>query len=172
MSEANTAVVAINKSLTLTWSLAAALFFLPLLVPGPQILVGSAVNLFLLLTARNVDRRQMLILALLPSVAAVAHGMLFGPLTPALVFLLPAIWIGNLLLMGVSQSLRHTRLPILVGLIIAAGIKMMWLSVAAYTLYSLHLIPVVLVAAMGVMQFVTAGIGGGLVYVLEKRRLI
>jgi hypothetical protein len=73
-------------------------FLIPFTVGGPQLLVGMLVNAFLVLASLSMGARKVLPLAVLPSLGAIARGMLFGPFTFALVFMAPFIWAGNILL--------------------------------------------------------------------------
>jgi hypothetical protein len=44
---------------------------------------------------------------MLPSIAAVAHGVLFGSFSVFLVYMMPAIWIGNFLLVYTIQQSKN-----------------------------------------------------------------
>lgn len=84
-------------------------FMIPFVIGHPQLLVGVLVNTFLVLSALNIGMRKVGVLAALPSLGVLARGMLFGPFTFSLVFMLPFIWIGNIALIWVVKELVAGR---------------------------------------------------------------
>ncbi len=81
-------------------------FAIPFFVSGPQWLTGTAVNCLLILAAARLPQRFVWPVIILPSLGALAHGALFGPFTPFLLFFVPFIWIGNWLFTAHFQYLR------------------------------------------------------------------
>ena len=73
-------------------------FSLPFILGHEQLLVGSVVNCALVLAALNLRGARLLPVILLPSVGALLAGMVFGPLSASLVYMLPFIWLGNAIL--------------------------------------------------------------------------
>ena len=132
------------------------LFFLPLLLSGPQLLIGSIVNLFLIASVQKLSRSKAWPLAFLPSIAAVMHGVLFWPFTMFLVYMMPAIWLGNLLLMYACTHISQQRIAILAGSFVKAGL----LFLIAFVLIQYALLPNIFLQAMWVFQLITALIGG------------
>ena len=126
------------------------LILIPLLWSGPQLLIGSIVNLLLCLSAKTTEPRSWWIKAALPSLAVIVHGVLFGSFTIYLFYLWPIITLGNWVYMRVGQS----------KLLLASVIKMLILIMGATLLSWQKVIPVTMVTSMGVIQFVTAMIGG------------
>ncbi len=139
-------------------------FLFPLLYHGNQLFLGSLVNLILFIGARTMNRGQLVGLVVLPSLAAVGNGVLFGSLTPFLIYLLPFIWVGN----WIMVSLAQTSLSASVRVGLAASGKALFLYLAAQLLFNLGLVPALFLTAMGVVQLVTALFGGAAVIGLEK----
>ena len=137
------------KSLFLT----GGLILVPLVLSGPQLLIGSAVNFLLCKTAAGSQPKERWIAAGLPSLAVIVHGALFSSFTIYLLYLWPIITLGNWIFMRVGQG-KLKYLP-------AAAIgKMLILTAGATLLFQLKIIPAGLVASMGVIQLATAMIGG------------
>ena len=131
---------------------------IPFLFGHPQLVVGSVVNMLLVLSAERLARRHLLPLALLPSLAALARGLVFGPFTPFLLYFLPAIWAGNLALMLALRRLRG--LPGGLRLPLAALAKVALLYIAALLYVNLDVVPEMFLSAMGLVQLQTALLGG------------
>jgi len=75
-----------------------ASFALPFFLGHPQILVGVLVNAMLVLGALHMKKYSLLPLIMLPSLGVLARGMVFGPFTTFLVYMIPLIRLGNFLL--------------------------------------------------------------------------
>lgn len=135
---------------------AVALFCLPLFLSGPQLLVGSIVNLMLIWATRSLSWKRAWPLAFLPSIAAVLHGAIFGPFTIFLVYMMPAIRIGNLALMYVVKKNSSKWL----GVIAWSAVKAVFLFGIAFALFQLNILPNIFLKAMGTMQLATAMIWG------------
>lgn len=137
---------------------------IPLFIAGPQLLVGSVVNALLFIASTRMDKKSLLLMAVLPSSAAVAHGMLFGGLTSFLVFLMPFIWVGNGMLMMINR-----RVGKIGGVVVASVVKASWLFGSAWLLNKLGVVPVAMVTLMGVGQLTTALVGGVGANLIEKK---
>jgi len=131
---------------------------IPFLFGHPQLVVGSVVNMLLVLAASRLPRRHWLPLAVLPSLAALARGLVFGPFTPFLLFFLPFIWLGNLALMLALRRLRHW--PVGLALLPAAALKASLLYGMALVYVQADLVPEMFLTAMGLIQLETALLGG------------
>lgn len=140
------------------------LFFLPLLLSGPQLLIGSIVNLLLIWAVQKLSRSKAWPLAFLPSIAAVMHGVIFWPFTMFLVYMMPAIWLGNLILMYACTRISQQRIALLTWSFIKAGV----LFLVAFVLVQYALLPTIFLQAMWVFQLITALIGGFSRYLLNK----
>lgn len=139
-------------------------FLVPLVVSGPQVVVGSIVNCFLILSASIFSRKQLVLIAVLPSVGAVINGVVFGSLTPYLLYFLPAIWIGNVLLMMVWQVL--VTKGVVLSFLMSAIMKSVCLSLFALAFVNFRLVPQAFLFAMSAVQFITAIVGGSLASVI------
>lgn len=143
-------------------------FLIPFLIGHPQLLVGVAVNALLIRSALSMPEKMAFPIIFSPSIGVLARGLLFGPLTVFVVYLMPAIWVGNLIILtAFKMKVKHNinyGLALLAGSAVKAGL----LYSVAYVLYSANVIPALLLPAMGVMQFATAFGGGTLVYLWSK----
>lgn len=148
---------------------AAVAFALPFLLGGQQLLVGSVVNCVLVLAALNIRGKKLLPVILLPSVGAYLAGMIFGVASSALLIMIPFIWVGNSILVfsmkKFTLSMKKNRI---LSLGIGAVAKSGFLFLAAFVLFSLGFVPAVFLTAMGIVQLVTASIGGAGALVLQE----
>lgn len=134
-------------------------FLAPFLVSGPQWLTGTLVNCLLVLAGLALSRRALALTVILPSLGALAHGALFGPFTPFLVFFLPVIWMGNALFVS-SQCFLARFLSAPQSVLAGALLKTALLYGVALLYVNLHWVPPPFLVAMGAIQFVTALAGG------------
>jgi hypothetical protein len=133
------------------------LFAVPFFLWGPQLLVGSIVNLLLILVALKYKNYAMIIpMVMLPSIATSLRGLVFWPFTIFLVYMMPAIWLGNFILVYVIQHIKTQRLGILVWWIL----KTIFLFLIAYILIKLWVLPAIFLKAMGIFQLITVMIAG------------
>ena len=143
-------------------------FFVPFLIGHPQLLVGIIVNTMLIAAALNLKGYQLLPIIIAPSLGVLARGMVFGPLTIYLIYLLPFIWIGNTLLVISFKWLKlKSKQNYWLTLIVGSAFKSGFLFLAALLLYSLGIIPVIFLTAMGLIQLTTALSGGVAAYALH-----
>ncbi len=147
-------------------ALYAIAFSVPFLLKQPQLLVGSAVNAVLFIAAAKFSTKNLLPLAVIPSLAAVLNGVVFGPFTMFLLYFLPFIWVGNLILMGLYKYL--TKVPTIARIPLAAVVKSGFLFAIANLYVSISLVPAIFLIAMGKFQLITALIGGAAAFVLIK----
>lgn len=140
-------------------------FFIPLFIGHPQIVVGITVNVLLIMSALNLKNYKIWPVILLPSLGVLSRGLIFGPFTIFLLYMIPFIWIGNFILVYLFKRLHlHQKMNYFLTLLLSAGAKSLFLFIAAYTLFTLDIIPVVFLTAMGIMQFVTAFGAGFIAY--------
>lgn len=142
-------------------------YFIPFLVAGPQWLTGSLVNAFLILSTTTSSKKNLLIISILPSLGALSHGVVFGPLTPFLVYFLPFIWLGNLTLISVFIKLNKT-IASPITLLIGSLMKATLLYFSALIFFQLKIVPKIFITSMGMIQFITALTGGILALVIFK----
>lgn len=126
------------------------LIFVPLFFNGPQLLVGSLVNMFLILLASTSHRKNWLILSAIPSLITIAHSALFGFFTPYLFYVWPIITLGNWVYMSLSQK----------NIVVAVISKTLVLTLGATLFFQLKIIPQAILNSMGIIQLITASIGG------------
>jgi len=146
-------------------------FFVPFLIGYPQIAVGIIVNTMLIVAALNLQGWKIAPIIILPSLAMLFRGALFGPFTIFLIYMIPLIWIGNFLLV-LSFKYFKLRLKKNYWLTLVWGIffKSGFLFLSAFVLYYFGLIPVVFLTAMGILQVVTGLFGGAAAYGLHKAK--
>lgn len=147
----NALAISIKKIITLETAIFTLAFCVPLLFNGSQIITGSIINTLLFISATRLSKRMLPFIAIVPSLGAVSNGILFGPFTIYLVYFLPFIWIGNYLLMHITKKSNT---------FVAAIGKSAFLYSIAYIFVSLHIVPKIFLTAMGILQLVTALIGG------------
>ena len=143
--------ITIKKTITLKTTIFTLAFCAPLIFNGSQIITGSIINTLLFISAAKLSKRVLPFLAVIPSLGAVSHGVLFGAFTIYLIYFLPFIWIGNYLLMRIAKSNN---------VLTAAIVKSMFLYGIAYVFVSFHVVPKIFLTAMGILQFITALVGG------------
>jgi len=139
-------------------------FFISFLVGYPQIIVGSLVNAFLIRSALSLSGHKVLPVAIAPSLGVLARGLVFGPFTPFLIYLLPAIWFGNLVLIYAFKAQIRNKCNYFAVLLGGSAIKAGFLFAAATVLFSASIVPAAIVTAMGIIQLETALIGGIIAY--------
>lgn len=148
---------------------------IPLVIRHPQLFVGISVNLALILTAVNMKGWFKVIpLIMLPSIAALVGGFLFGSLTIYLVYLLPVVWLGNASLVLLMKYLYvYRRVPFLISVPIAAVLKMTILFIVTFMFVLIGILPELFLSIMGIMQFTTAFLAGIIAFpvtLVYKRR--
>lgn len=142
------------------------IFAFPLLVPGPQWLTGTFVNFLLFLFVLRFPNKNILPVAVLPSLGAIGNGLLFGAYTPFLLYFLPFIWLGNIALMK-SFGLFHKRVSLPAAVILSAFAKVVILYSMATIYFNFDVVPEMFVTVMGSTQLVTA-LGGGTICIITR----
>ncbi|MBW2977799.1 hypothetical protein KY331_03055 [Candidatus Woesearchaeota archaeon] len=139
----------------------AVCFFIPLFIGHPQIVVGIVVNSLLIASALNVKGYKLLPVIISPALGAITRGVLFGPFTIFLLYMIPFIWIGNAILVFSFKFFKlRLKKNYWITLILGSLLKAGFLFSVAWILYSLGVIPVIFLTAMGMMQLTTAIFGG------------
>lgn len=148
-------------------------FISPFLLGHPQLLVGIIVNAALILGATYMKGHRMLPLILLPSIAVLMRGMIFGPFTIFLVYMIPLIWLGNAIYAYAFRHLKLRKLNSIFSVGLAAAMKTALLFGAAFLLVKMSILPTIFLTTMGVLQLTTALLGGLLaIGVVKARELI
>ncbi|MFH1788919.1 MAG: hypothetical protein ABH834_06030 [Candidatus Altiarchaeota archaeon] len=154
------------------YALAGLGFLIPFAIGHPQLLVGAAVNALIIRASLSLPLSRALPVLVMPSVGALARGLVFGPYTVYLLYMIPFIWIGNAILFTAFKAKAGFKLKyrwkLLAGCLAKAG----FLYGSAYVLYSAGIVPALFLTAFGILQLVTALMGGAIAYppvFLEKR---
>ncbi len=144
-------------------------FFVPFLMGHPQWLVGTIVNSSLVLAGLNLRNYRILPVIILPSLGVLSRGLIFGPFTIFLVYMIPFIWIGNIILVWAFKYFNlGKKVNKWLTLGIGAAMKTAFLFATAFVLVKLGVLPVVFLTAMGLLQFYTVIAGGILALGVHK----
>lgn len=170
MIKTETTTLKISSILTTTNLFYLTIFAIPMFNHANQILIGSAVNLMLFLGAQKLNKKELISLAILPSLGAIANGALFGSLTVFLLYFAPFIWLGNYLQMITFKKTNH--LPKIISIILASLAKAGLLFIIALIFTKFNLVPKIFLTAMGLVQLITALIGGTLALILSKTKFL
>jgi hypothetical protein len=143
-------------------------FFVPFLLGHPQLLVGTVVNASLILAALNLKSYKLLPIIMIPSLGVLTKGLIFGPFTIFLVYMIPFIWIGNTILVYCFKKFNlGLRMNKWFVLFIGSGLKVGFLFGIAYLLVKVGILPAVFLGAMGLLQVYTALLGGVLAFSVQ-----
>ena len=146
-------------------------FSIPFFFPHPQLVTGVIVNAFLVFAALGMGGRNVLPVVMLPSIGAIANGLLFGPLTIFLVYMVPFIWIGNFLLVfGIKHFMQEAGRSFAEAGAASALLKAGAIFLPAYLLYLGGVLPEALLLPMGAVQLATAV--GGVIVVGAGKKII
>lgn len=143
-----------------------------------QLIVGTIVNAALVVSAINLKGwAKILGVVTMPSISTILSGYVFGTASVYMVYMIPAIWIGNFALIYSYKFLmlgknKHYFLAGIVGIIVKVAIIF-----ALFNLINLFgVFPEKLVEnlrnAMGMAQLITATLGviaAFVIYKLEKK---
>jgi len=144
------------------------LFILPLL-PLNQLIVGIIVNAILIKSALNINSKKVFLLSIIPSIAVFLGGVLFANLASQIVLMLPFIWVSNFVLMYLMRKLIvENKREYFVSTLVSSICKNCVLFLAAFVLLYFGLAPTLFLTMFGIIQFITAISGAGLVYFLQK----
>ncbi|MFC1780617.1 hypothetical protein ACFLY9_02895, partial [Patescibacteria group bacterium] len=141
-------------------------FLIPVFIGHPQVFVGIVVNALIVRTALTMKKWKNLPTILLPSLGALTRGILFGPVTVYLVYLIPFIWFGNLTLTFFTKLLGKSNL--LLNIFGASVLKTLAIFLPTLLLVKISVIPDVFLKSMGMMQLITAVVGSTLAQIVTK----
>lgn len=146
-----------------------AAFLLPFSIGHPQVIVGVFVNMLLVLTAFNLKGYKTLPIILLPSLAVLSRGLIFGQFTHFLIYTIPFIWIGNLFLVFVFKYMHFKQnWNKYLSLLASIAIKVVVLYLPTVMLIKSNVLPDIFAASMGVLQIYTAITGCTLALIFQK----
>ncbi len=149
-------------------------FTLPLFLGKEQLIVGSVVNALLFLAALNIRGIKTLPIIMFPSLGAFSAGLIFGPMSTALLYMIPFIWIGNsIIVFGTKYLNLKKKLNYAASVVSVATAKSVFLFATAFILFSFNAVPQAFLTSMGILQLVTALSGGALAYLIQyaKRKI-
>ena len=139
-----------------------------------QLIVGSVVNTALILTAINLKGwKNILGVVTMPSVATILGGYVFKSASTLMVYMIPAIWIGNFVLVYAYKAIMISKEKnyFLAGI---AGVitKVAVIAAGFFILKAFGVFPnkmvATLQAAMTTTQLITASIGTVVAFVIYK----
>lgn len=154
-------------------ALAGAAAFLPFVI-HQQLVTGPIVNAILILALFLVGIRSALTLCLIPSLMALAGGLLPAVLAPAV----PFIMISNVILvLSIDYATQRHSTPIYakqywVGLVIGAGLKFLFLFASVNVISKLLIkqeLAMKVAQMMSWPQFATAVAGGVIAWLILKK---
>jgi hypothetical protein len=130
-----------------------------------QILTGTIVNALLFLSVITLGLRGALLLAVIPSIFALAAGLL----SPALIPFIPLIMFGNIILILSFNFLRKNNFWL--GIVLAALLKFVFLAGGSFLAVNLFFKKDVILPVLAILswpQLATALLGGVLAYFVLK----
>lgn len=145
-----------------------------------QIIVGSIVNAALVLAAINIKGWKKIIgIVTMPSISTILSGYVFQAASVYMVYMIPAIWIGNFVLIYAFKFFmlgkkQNYFVAGIVGIIAKVLVIFGWFELL--NLFSVFPSQLVnnLQTAMGLTQLITATIGTLIVFIIyqvEKKKL-
>lgn len=148
-----------SRHLAYWLGLAGLSFMLPFSLGDQQFVTGILVNTALFVCAYVLPISRIWPVVVLPSLAVLSRGIIFGPLTVFLFYLIPFIWIANLLLVY-SFGFTKEKISFIPAVIVASVLKSLLLFVVALAMNRLNILPTIFLTTMGIYQLITAIIGG------------
>jgi len=133
-----------------------------------QLLIGTIVNAFLCYSALRYNLAKSLPIILLPSIGALVSGIVFHQFSIFLVYLIPAIWLGNLTLWYFIKRFAEKRV---FATAIASLTKTTIIFGFTLTLYLFDSIPKAFLIPMSVIQLITAICGCTIVFLFIKNKM-
>ena len=141
-----------------------------------QFIVGTIVNTSLIITGINVKGIKKVIgLVTLPSISNMLSGLIFQSTSIFLVYMIPAIWVGNFILIYIYKKLYiEKQKNYVVSSIIGIILKVAAIFGGFNLLVILDIIPksspvaTVLFSAMGINQLITAMFGSIAAFAILK----
>lgn len=143
-----------------------------------QIIIGTIVNMALIMTAINLKGwGKILGVVTMPSIATILGGYVFGTSSVFMVYMIPAIWIGNFILVYSFKLImldknKNYFLAGIVGIIL----KVLVIFAVFNVLNAFNIFPEKMVetlqTSMGLTQLITASLGvvlTSIIYFAEKK---
>ena len=132
-------------------------FLAPFFLSFSQLFLGTVVNISLISSSLYLKGKKILPIIILPSLGVLSRGIIFGPLTIFLMYMIPFIWIGNSILVF-SVKLFHIKLnrSYVLSSVFGSFLKAGFLFIITYVLFILGIVPSAFLFLMGAMQLFTA----------------
>ena len=137
-----------------------------------QLIIGTIVNTALITTAINLKGwTKILGVVTMPNIATILGGYVFGTSSTYMVYMIPAIWVGNFALIYVYKFIllgknKNYFLAGVVGVIVKVAIIFVCFEVLnAFSIFPEKLVST-LQTAMSTTQFITATLGVILSFVI------
>jgi hypothetical protein len=146
-------------------------FLIPVFIGHPQVLVGIVVNALIVRSALTMKRWKNLPTILLPSLGALTRGILFGPFTIYLAYLIPFIWLGNFVLAYFVKLFSKVRLGAILIIVVSSALKASVIFLPTLLLIQTQTIPKMFLQSMGIVQFITALIGSSIAIGITRLEL-
>ena len=144
-----------------------------------QLIIGSIVNSALVISALNLKGwKKIVLVTTMPSISTIVSGYIFGPVSIPMLYMMPAIWLGNFALIFSFKFLmlkkkQYYWLSAIVGIIAKVLIIFGLFSlIKLFGVFPQKAIPT-LQKSMSLIQLITATIGciiGFGIYKLEGRK--
>lgn len=145
-----------------------------------QLIVGSVVNTALIVCAINIKGWKKIVgILTMPSISTIASGTIFGTASIYMLYMIPAIWLGNFALiyaykMILIEKNKNYFLTGIIGVLIKVAV--IFGGFELLNLFKIFPAKIVdnLQVAMGSTQLITASIGMVIafaIYQIEKRKL-
>ncbi len=146
-------------------------FSLPFFLSHPQILLGSAVNMMLALGSVYSRGKELIPIIIFPSLGVLTKGVLLGPFTLFILYMIPFIWLGNgIYVISMKLFYLKFRFNYFVSVIFSAVFKASFLFFSAFILFNFSLVPSLFLTVFGIMQIITGIAGGFIAYPVIKVR--
>ena len=139
-----------------------------------QLIIGSIVNSALVISALNLKGwKKIVLVTTMPSISTIVSGYIFGPVSIPMLYMMPAIWLGNFALIFSFKFLMLKKkqnywLSAIVGIIAKVLIIFGLFSlIKLFGVFPQKAIPT-LQKSMSIIQLITATIGCIIGYAIYK----
>ena len=139
-----------------------------------QLIIGSIVNSALVLAALNLKGwKKIVLVTTMPSISTIVSGYIFGPVSVPMLYMMPAIWLGNFALIFsfkylILKKKNYYWVSAVVGIIAKVLIIFgLFNLIKLFGVFPAKAVPT-LQKSMGLIQLITATIGCVIGYVIYK----
>ncbi|MDD4983229.1 MAG: hypothetical protein PHH82_00100 [Candidatus ainarchaeum sp.] len=136
-----------------------------------QLLIGTVVNAALAYCALNYEYKKILPVILLPAFGTMISGIVFGPLSIYLIYLMPFIWASNFLFVYIIRTFKVLKSKnYFLTVFLGGTAKSALLFVVTILFVTFSIVPQAMLLPMSLIQLITALSGGFLagVYYIVK----